>query len=188
MNKKPSQIYDLCACGKYYTLTIVSKGKTHFCFFDAGDLAIAEKFRWYVSNGYAMANISKDLQHSYKTKTVKMHRLIIQPQAPLVPDHISGDKLDNRRVNLRAVPEDINNRNKLKMAGTFSRFKGVYANSKNKTNPFNARIKFNKKFYYLGNFPSQELAALAYNEEALKHGFILKYPNADLELQRAAYI
>jgi len=187
MKKKPSQIYNLCACGKYYTLTIVSKGKTHFCFFDAGDLAIVERFIWCFSEGYAQAKVPKDIQHLYKTKLVLMHRLILKPEAPLVSDHISGDKLDNRRVNLRAVPENINCRNRLKQANTFSKFKGV-TNSGRIKNPFLAQIKFNKKNYNLGRFPSAELAALAYNKKALANGFILKYPNKDLELQRAAYI
>lgn len=182
------QNYNLCSCGKYYTLTITSKGKTYFCFFDVGDLMLVEMFQWCVVKGYAKAEVPKALQYLYKTKNVLMHRLILKPQAPLVTDHISGNRLDNRRVNLRAVPFIINCRNALKQAGTFSKFKGVYHEAKSAKNPFRARIKFNKKTYNLGNFPSQELAALAYNEEALANGFILKYPNADLELQRATYI
>jgi len=187
MKKKPSQIYDLCACGKYYTLTIVSKGKTHFCFFDAGDLALVEKFRWCVSKGYAIAEVPKDLQHSYKTKSVKMHALILQPRAPLITNHRNSERLDNRRFNLEENTHSENSRSQLKQANTFSKYKGVYHSNKKK-NPFKAVIGFNYKLKHLGNFPTEELAALAYNKKALANGFKLKYPNADLELQRATYI
>jgi len=177
------QNYQMSACGNYYELKIVKRdGSKYMCLFDVGDLAIVQELRWFVGNhGYAFATVPKALQHLYKTKYVLMHQLILKPEAPLVSDHISGIRLNNRRVNLRSVPVNINNRNRFKQANTFSIYKGVYA-ANSKTNPFFAQIKINKKLYYLGNFPTEELAALAYNKKALANGFILKTPNKELEI------
>ncbi len=44
--------------------------------------------------------------------TILMHRVIIDPADGLEVDHRNGDKLDNRRSNLRAVSHSVNERNK----------------------------------------------------------------------------
>ena len=44
----------------------------------------------------------------------KLHRLLMNfPQYPFQVDHINGDTLDNRRVNLRVVHRSINAKNRI---------------------------------------------------------------------------
>jgi hypothetical protein len=45
------------------------------------------------------------------TGEMLMHRILVDPPAGLVVDHINGDGLDNRRVNLRACTQAENMRN-----------------------------------------------------------------------------
>jgi hypothetical protein len=78
-----------------------------------GDRQDLAGLTWYVerSTGYARTD------RSVKNKTIcaRMHRLVMgDVAAGLVIDHINGNKLDNRRVNLRAVPQNVNSKNRRK--------------------------------------------------------------------------
>ena len=104
-----------------------------------------------------------------------MHRLVmeailgrkIKPRVE-IPDHINGDKLDNRRENLRLANKSQNEANKGKSRGK-SKFKGV---SLMKTGKYRASISKDKKFYSLGTYPGtpegEKQAAKAYNDKALE--------------------
>lgn len=69
----------------------------------------------------------------YEGETYLIHRLIwkwIYNEEPNIIDHINGDKLDNRLVNLRDVDRGINARNRSKQANNTSGFTGVVWNKK----------------------------------------------------------
>lgn len=60
---------------------------------------------WYENdNGYAM----KKTRAKGKNISLRMHRLIMSVPKGLVIDHINGDRLDNRKANLRCVGQQIN--------------------------------------------------------------------------------
>lgn len=73
---------------------------------DQEDYDWLSKWKWtYDTHGYAY-------RRDYKqNKKIYMHRVILRPSEGLVSDHINRDKLDNRRINLRAVTKLENNRN-----------------------------------------------------------------------------
>lgn len=83
-------------------------------------------------------------------------------------DHINHDRLDNRIVNLREATEAENKRNSLLRSDNTSGFKGVCENRK-RINKWQASIKVNKKLIFLGNYPTPELAAIAYDRAAIRH-------------------
>jgi hypothetical protein len=79
-------------------------------------------------------------------------------------DHISGDKLDCRRANLRLGSRSDNmcNIKKMMKPNLSSKFKGV-----SKSGQFyNAQITKDKVVYNLGKFKSEIMASLAYNKKA----------------------
>jgi hypothetical protein len=87
---------------------------------------------------------------------------------PRVADHINGNPLDNRWVNLRicANPQNVCNR-KLSKNNT-SGFKGVV---EAKNGRWVAQIAFQRKCHYLGTFSTPEEAHQAYREAAIRfHG------------------
>ena len=83
---------------------------------DAEDYESLSKHNWYVSNGYA-------IRRDHKT-TVRMHRQIMDfPDSQV--DHISGNRLDNRRCNLRLATNAENSRNARKKSINTSGVIGV---------------------------------------------------------------
>lgn len=90
-------------------------------------------------------------------------------------DHINGDKLDNRRSNLRLATRTENEANKLKRRthggkATTSRYKGVSMNrDKARKKPWRAHItNKDQGLTYLGSFATEVEAAKKYNEAALE--------------------
>ena len=62
--------------------------------------------RWHESDtGYAIRRVRNNKGNSI---TIRMHRVIAKTPPRLVTDHINGNKLDNRRKNLRTVSQQIN--------------------------------------------------------------------------------
>lgn len=70
-------------------------------------------------------------------------------------DHINGDTLDNRKVNLRNVTRSENNRNSDRVWG-LSRFKGVVFHKP--SGRWTARIKHHGRVYSLGYHRTEEAA------------------------------
>lgn len=101
----------------------------------------------------------------------KLHRMLLEHDGPEFVDHANGDKLDNRRSNLRlcAAGESVWNRGKLKTkAVTSSKYKGVTWCGKQ---GWVARIGAYGKRHWLGAFKTEGEAAAAYDSAAVQlHG------------------
>jgi hypothetical protein len=85
-------------------------------------------------------------------------------------DHINGDGLDNRRVNLRICSRLENSRNRRKPANTSSRYLGVcwHVCAKRWTARIQPSVNGKKKYTHLGYFDNEVDAALAYNTAATR--------------------
>lgn len=103
----------------------------------------------------------------YKYVRKYLHRMLTNAPKHLQVDHINGNKLDNRMINLRICTNKSNNRNKKAYKG---KYKGVYFDKKR--NKWCSQITKNRKVTTVGScFETAELAALAYNKVAKKlHG------------------
>lgn len=128
---------------------------------DDKDFKWLSEYTWYFSDtGYAKSTLWED----GKALQIRMHRLITGAKRRQMCDHINGDKLDNRRENLRLCTNAENMRNRGKTARNTSGFKGVSWHKQRKK--WRAQIKVFYKEKYLGLFENKKDAARAYNEAA----------------------
>lgn len=102
---------------------------------------------WHLdSDGYAI---------NFKNK-VRMHKLICEGREI---DHINGDKLDNRRCNLRSVTHKENIHNASAHKDGTSRYKGVSRHRKG----WRAQLCHDGDKMVIGTFPTEHYACLAYD-------------------------
>lgn len=141
----------------------LTKGK--FTIVDSSDFKYLNTVKWfYLNPGYAARTIRLK---GNKFKKQLMHRLIMNAPNGLEVDHKNGNKLDNRRSNLRLCTKAENHRNRGLQKSNTSGYKGVCWSKRNKK--WIARIAFNGKRYDLGYFSDIRKAAQAYNNAAKKY-------------------
>lgn len=118
---------------------------------------ILSKHKWCFNSGYAGRN-NNGIR-------VLMHRVIMKPPAGMEVDHINGDKLDNRRCNLRVCFKSGNMRNRNLYKCNKTGFKGVIKFQSG----YRANITVNGKSLYLGLFPTAKMAYSAYKKASKRH-------------------
>jgi hypothetical protein len=136
---------------------------------DEEDYDYLMQWKWYASpDGRATRKIALGKVGKVgKFQRVFMHRLINKTPEGMHTDHINGDPLDNRKLNLRNCNPQQNARNRKSYIGSKSRFKGVSWHKRQKA--WVAYICVNYKTSHLGTFKTEEDAAIAYNFAALDH-------------------
>lgn len=131
-----------------------------------------QQFKWYVhKNGYAYRT---DVVGG-KPKCVYMHRKILGLNSGGYGDHINGNKLDNRRENLRICTSTENCANRKIQSNNKSGYKGVISRS----GRWFARVQLNKKKVYGEYFDTKEAAAKAYDVAARR--FFGEYAKLNFE-------
>lgn len=133
---------------------------------DADDFETVSEFTWFKGKrGYPVAHTSRKSLEGYKTFT--LHRLIFGFPSNYDIDHINGNKMDNRRDNLRGCNHQQNMFNQNKRSTNTSGFLGVSL-MKN-CGKFEAYIHPNGKKIQLGLFISAEEAAVARDKAAVQY-------------------
>lgn len=119
---------------------------------DDQDYELVSQYHWY---------FDKYARGSVKGKKIGIHNLIMNAQ---YIDHINGDKLDNRRANLRPCTNQQNQMNRGANKNNTSGYKGVaYDKRRSK---YSAQIRYNRKLIWLGYYPTAEDAYGAYKAKA----------------------
>lgn len=166
--KKKYNTYDLTGeFGIGYTL----KGEEFY--FDLEDYDLIRDYCWSINkNGYVVS-IDKDTR-----KTILLHRIVINCQDNLMPDHIhgKGTRYDNRKSNLRIATKQQNGMNAALSKNNTSGVTGVIWHKRD--NVWQARIKVNYKYIHLGYFNSFEDAVKARKEAEEKYFGEFSYDNS----------
>lgn len=140
------------------------------------DFPKVSKYKWYVdkSNGYVCTHESKKT-HS-RTK-IYMHRFLMNPPNGLVVDHLSNNKRDNTRKNLRICTVQDNNRNRRIRSNSQSGYTNIWLVNTKKLFKYKFSLNVNvigKRSRSFGVFDTLEEALL------MKIKVFKKYFNLDL--------
>lgn len=127
---------------------------------DADDYEKFSHLKWSIRKIRDLTRVIMSNKNINKSKVTYLSREIMGNPKGKVVDHINGDTLDNRKVNLRICDHKDNLRNQKKSKNNKSGYKGVYK----ARNKWRAEIKDEN----IGTYNTKEEAALAYNQKAKK--------------------
>ena len=119
------------------------------------------RFRFWVETRKDGVKVVRSWQ---KGKGIILSRLLMNPNVNEVVDHINGDRLDNRKANLRVCTQSQNLQNRKMNKNNSAGFKGVAKSGRK----WRARITFEGVRRCLGSFDSAKEAHQAYCFAATK--------------------
>lgn len=131
---------------------------------DDDDFERVSKYAWHASestkNGHIYAKAFIGKIHCY------LHRFILGvTDRSIIVDHRDRDTLNNQKDNLRTCTRAQNRSNSNMNRNKKMHYRGVARDGRK----FVSFITVDKKRKYLGRFENQIVAALAYNEAAVKY-------------------
>ena len=151
----------------------LTKGKVAIVDDDMFDFL--NQWSWSFDGWYATRWISSIKRNrSDRVDAIGMHRVVADTPEGKDTDHKNGNRLDNRRENLRICTKSQNQHNKGISKNNTSGYKGVH---QNRWGDWVSQIKLNHKQIYLGTFQTPIEAAIAYNEAALEYHGEFAYQN-----------
>lgn len=157
----------VCACGGH---AFVHLTQAAVALIDVEDAARVAESKWCLKGRRRHERYAVSVRDG---KREHMHRLIACDRPGLLVDHANGDTLDNRKSNLRHCNTRQNRANTRRWVGKKSRFKGTQLHR----GKWRARIEIGGKVRCFGPFDTEEEAAGAYNEAALRlHGEFARIP------------
>lgn len=145
---------------------LIALTQGQFATVDDADFAWLSQWKWTAQANdrgfYAMRRERGEL--------ILMHRLINSTAPGRVTDHVDGNGLNNRRINLREATQLQNMMNRHGKKGGTSRFKGVWFDRHQEgAKRWRSAIRINGKLKYLGRHETEEEAGAAYAAAAHEH-------------------
>jgi hypothetical protein len=142
---------------------------------DDEDYSRCKKHKWYYTR-MGEVHVVQFVTGCHKAHNIKrtyLHRFIMNLENGngLVVDHINGDRLDNRKSNLRVCTGAENTMNRKLPTNNTSGYKGVYyrKNYKNRVNKkkrWSVYVVHKDKRYYGGDYLTVEEGARVYDKMA----------------------
>lgn len=145
---------------------------------DDDDYKMLSEYRWNYDGKYATTSLPVKFG---RNKKMRMHRMIMGVPDKHV-DHINGNRLDNRRENLRSCTHAENLYNQKVQEGSKTGYRGVRKcvtkTQRGFTINYSVTIKKGSKTHYIGVFNDADHAAIVYNHYAKELFGEFARPNA----------
>lgn len=138
---------------------------------DDEDAPLVQGWSWCLTNGYPSR---RETVRRNKSRILYLHRLVTNAPAEMEVDHINGNKLDNRKCNLRICTHAENMLNWDNKRGR-SQYRGVSWDRSRKA--WKAQIQVRNKNRFIGRYSIETQAAKACDLEAIKAFGLLARPN-----------
>ncbi len=146
------------------TVYYIPVGDSDLAIVDEEDKEFADQYLWYNSFGYAIC----------PSRESRMHRMIMNAQKGQEVDHVNGNRMDNRKCNLRICSRLQNSRNLPVKKSSKTGIKGVWFHPKK--GQYQSQIRVNGKRLWLGSFDDIDQAKEAYRAAAVKyHGEFARF-------------
>lgn len=145
----------------------------HEAVVDAEDIGKLSLFNWqaqvhkYPDGRVRCVRACRSTYSNGALTLLYLHRVVLGAPPGVVVDHINGNTLDNRKINLREATPKENSRNARKRVDNSSGYKGVSFNKH--TQSWQARIRVDGCLKYLGVYETAEEGYEAYCKAALKY-------------------
>lgn len=126
--------------------------------YDTEDSDIVGLFKWYKNPA---GHIFSPPTRVKGSKCITIHGLIMMRPADCIVDHINGNKLDNRKENLRYCSHSENQKNvkkKVRHGKSTSKYKGV---SWSNRGYWQVVVRVDGKLKFIGKYTTEQDAALA---------------------------
>lgn len=136
-----------------------------FAIVDDEDYEWLMQYKWYAQENKYTWYACRYITIAGKSKSILMHREIMQVPKGLLTDHKNHKGYDNRRCNLRICSRIQNQWNRA-IQKSLSKYKGVYKDTTRLK--WQCQIRCKGKRYYLGAFDSEIKAARIYDKKALE--------------------
>jgi hypothetical protein len=126
---------------------------------DDEDYELVKEWEWRKRKDGYVYRQEQNIVDGRKTKTIYLHRVIMQPPPVFDVDHIDHNPLNNTRSNLRIVPHHVNLRNRLLQNNNTSGYKGVSWDTRH--GAWLSQAKYFGKHYSFGLFKDKNDAIWA---------------------------
>ena len=137
---------------------------------DVEDWERVTQYKWHLNQNKKRKNhryVQTNVPVNGKYTTTSLHRFVMSANSGDIIDHINGDTLDCRKINLRRVTPTQNSQNQSTRSDNTSGQKGVqYRKERNR---WWAGITVNKKTIHLGYFRDFDEAVNSYKDAEMKY-------------------